>query len=60
MEWTDAAAAEEARKGNQQAFRVLVERHSHTIFRLAFPMTGNEQDVELYVYKHCRHRSNPS
>jgi RNA polymerase sigma-70 factor, ECF subfamily len=49
MEWTDAAAAEQARKGNQQAFRVLVERHSHTVFRLAFRMTGNEQDAEDLV-----------
>jgi RNA polymerase sigma-70 factor, ECF subfamily len=49
MEWTDSAAAEEARKGNQQAFRVLVERHSRSIFRLAFRMTGNEQDAEDMV-----------
>ncbi len=49
MEWTDAAAAEEARKGNQHAFRVLVERHSHSVFRLAFRMTGNEQDAEDVV-----------
>jgi RNA polymerase sigma-70 factor, ECF subfamily len=49
MEWTDAAAAEEARLGNQQAFRVLVERHSHALFRLAYRMTGNEQDAEDLV-----------
>ena len=49
MEWTDSAAAEEARKGDQQAFRVLVERHSHSVFRLAFRMTGNEQDAEDLV-----------
>ena len=49
MEWTDAAAADEARKGNQHAFRVLVERHSRSIFRLAFRMTGNEQDAEDLV-----------
>lgn len=49
MEWTDSAAAEEARRGNQHAFRVLVERHSHSIFRLAFRMTGNEQDAEDLV-----------
>ncbi len=49
MEWTDSAAADEARKGNQQAFRVLVERHSHSVFRLAFRMTGNEQDAEDLV-----------
>ncbi|MBV8811153.1 MAG: sigma-70 family RNA polymerase sigma factor [Acidobacteriaceae bacterium] len=49
MEWTDSAAADEARNGNQQAFRVLVERHSHSVFRLAFRMTGNEQDAEDMV-----------
>jgi RNA polymerase sigma-70 factor (ECF subfamily) len=49
MEWTDAAAAEEARKGNQHAFRVLVERHSHALFRLAYRMTGNQQDAEYLV-----------
>lgn len=49
MDWTDSAAADEARKGNQQAFRVLVERHSHAVFRLAFRMTGNEQDAEDMV-----------
>ena len=49
MEWTDSAAADEARRGNQQAFRVLVERHSHSIFRLAFRMTGNEHDAEDLV-----------
>jgi RNA polymerase sigma-70 factor (ECF subfamily) len=49
MEWTDAAAAEAARLGDQQAFRVLVERHSHALFRLAYRMTGNEQDAEDLV-----------
>ncbi len=49
MEWTDSAAAEEAHKGNQHAFRVLVERHSRPVFRLAFRMTGNEQDAEDVV-----------
>ena len=49
MEWTDSAAADEARKGNQHAFRVLVERHSKSVFRLAYRMTGNEQDAEDVV-----------
>lgn len=49
MEWTDLQAAGLARKGNQHAFRVLVERHSHCVFRLAFRMTGNEQDAEDVV-----------
>ena len=49
MEWTDLGAAEQARKGDQHAFRVLVERHSQSVFRLAFRMTGNEQDAEDLV-----------
>jgi RNA polymerase sigma-70 factor, ECF subfamily len=49
MDWTDQAAADEARKGNQLAFRVLVERHSRAVFRLAYRMTGNEQDAEDIV-----------
>jgi RNA polymerase sigma-70 factor (ECF subfamily) len=49
MEWTDAEAAREVRLGNQQAFRVLVERHSRVVFRLAYRMTGNEQDAEDLV-----------
>ncbi len=49
MEWTDSRAAEQARKGDQQAFRVLVERHSQSVFYLAFRMTGKEQDAEDLV-----------
>lgn len=49
MEWTDQAAAEEARKGNQHAFRVLVDRHSRQVFRLAYRMCGNQQDAEDLV-----------
>ena len=36
----------QVRAGNPDAFRVLVERHSRAIFRLAYRMTGNEQDAE--------------
>jgi RNA polymerase sigma-70 factor (ECF subfamily) len=46
MELTDAAAVEQVRAGNSDAFRVLVERHSRAVFRLAYRMTGNEQDAE--------------
>ena len=49
MEWTDLEAASLARKGNQHAFRVLVERHSRSAFRLAYRMTGNEEDAEDVV-----------
>ncbi len=49
MEWTDDRAATEARRGNQFAFRVLVERHSRAVFRVAYRMCGNEQDAEDLV-----------
>jgi RNA polymerase sigma-70 factor (ECF subfamily) len=34
---------------DSDAFRELVERHSRHVFRLAFRMTGNEQDAEDVV-----------
>ena len=49
MEQSDAAAVAQARAGNPDAFRVLVERHSHSVFRLAFRMTGNQHDAEDLV-----------
>jgi len=49
MEWSDEAAAARAKAGDADAFRVLVERHSRLLFRLAFRMTGNEQDAEDIV-----------
>jgi len=49
MELTDAAAVGRARTGDADAFRVLVERHSRSLFRLAFRMTGNQQDAEDVV-----------
>jgi len=49
MELTDAEAVGQARTGNADAFRVLVERHSRSLFRLAFRMTGNQQDAEDVV-----------
>ena len=49
MEFTDAAAVGRARTGDTDAFRVLVERHSRSLFRLAFRMTGNQQDAEDVV-----------
>jgi RNA polymerase sigma-70 factor, ECF subfamily len=45
----DAAAVAKARAGDREAFRLLVERHSHALFRLAFRMTGNEHDAEDVV-----------
>ena len=49
MENSDAAAVAQVRAGDSDAFRVLVERHSRSVFRLAFRMTGNEQDAEDLV-----------
>ena len=49
MELTDAAFVAKARAGDSDAYRVLVERHSRALFRLAFRMTGNESDAEDVV-----------
>jgi RNA polymerase sigma-70 factor (ECF subfamily) len=49
MEDQDGGAVERARSGDSDAFRLLVERHSRNVFRLAFRMTGNEQDAEDVV-----------
>ena len=49
MELTDASAVAKARSGDTDAFRMLVERHSRSLFRLAFRMTGNQQDAEDVV-----------
>jgi RNA polymerase sigma-70 factor, ECF subfamily len=49
MEWSDEAAAVRAKAGDTDAFRMLVERHGRPLFRLAFRMTGNEQDAEDVV-----------
>ncbi len=46
MEDSEAAAIEQVRAGDREAFRVLVEQHSRTVFRVAYRMTGNEQDAE--------------
>lgn len=45
----DDVALEQARNGNSDAFRVLVERHATAVFRLAWRMTGNETDAEDMV-----------
>ena len=45
----DADAVSRFRAGDEGAFRALVERHSRAVFRVAFRMTGNEQDAEDVV-----------
>ena len=45
----DQIAIDRARRGDRDAFRVLVDRHARALFRLAFRMTGNELDAEDIV-----------
>jgi RNA polymerase sigma-70 factor (ECF subfamily) len=61
MTHTDAAAVALARDGDSEAFRVLVERHSRAVYRIAHRMTGNPSDAEdvlqetlLRAYKQLR------
>jgi len=46
---SDALAVERTRAGERDAFRILVERHSQNVFRLAYRMTGNQHDAEEVV-----------
>ena len=49
MEMTDTAVVSRARTGDDDAFRLLVERHSNVIFRVAYRMTGNQHDADDVV-----------
>jgi RNA polymerase sigma-70 factor, ECF subfamily len=49
MEVDAGGLIERAQSGDSDAFRLLVEQHSRVVFRLAFRMTGNEQDAEDVV-----------
>jgi RNA polymerase sigma-70 factor (ECF subfamily) len=49
MEPTDRTFVARTRAGDADAYRVLVERHGRALFRLAFRMTGNQQDAEDVV-----------
>ena len=49
MEIREADALAQARRGDPEGFRVLVEQYSRPVFRLAFRMTGNEADAEEVV-----------
>ena len=39
----------QAKRGDAEAFRLLVEQHSRPIFRVAYRMTGNEHDADDVV-----------
>ena len=46
---SDAMAVERTLGGDRDAYRVLVERHSRTVYRMAYRMTGNAHDAEEVV-----------
>jgi RNA polymerase sigma-70 factor (ECF subfamily) len=49
MEESDPALVARALRGDEYAFQLLTERHSQSVFHLAYRMTGNEQDAEDIV-----------
>jgi RNA polymerase sigma-70 factor, ECF subfamily len=49
MEQAEHAAIAQVRSGDGSAFRLLVDRHSRNLFRLACRMTGNPQNAEDVV-----------
>ena len=61
MEISDAAVVAQVLAGDKEAFRLLVERHTRSIYSVAYRMTGNESDAEeilqetfLRAYKSLR------
>lgn len=46
MEVTDAAVVAQVLAGDRDAFRILVDRHSRSLFHLVYRMTANQQDTE--------------
>ena len=46
---TDATAVARTLAGERETYRVLVERHSNYVYRLAYRMTGNPHDAEEIV-----------
>ena len=49
MEFTDAAVVAQVLAGDKDAFRLLVGRHTRSIYSVAYRMTGNQQDAEEIV-----------
>jgi len=46
---SDAMAVERTLTGDRDAYRLLVERHSRTVYRMAYRMMGNAHDAEEVV-----------
>jgi len=49
MEVTDAAVVAQVLAGDQDAFRILVERHTRGIYTVIYRMTGTPQDTEEII-----------
>jgi RNA polymerase sigma-70 factor (ECF subfamily) len=49
MEISDAAVVAQVLAGDKEAFRLLVDRHTRSIYSVAYRMTGNQQDAEEIV-----------
>jgi RNA polymerase sigma-70 factor (ECF subfamily) len=49
MDRNDHAAIQAVLSGNKEAYGALVVRHSQSLFRVAFRITGNEADAEDVV-----------
>jgi RNA polymerase sigma-70 factor (ECF subfamily) len=49
MEVSDAAVVAQVLAGDKEAFRLLVDRHSRSIFHVIYRMIGNQQDAEELV-----------
>jgi RNA polymerase sigma-70 factor (ECF subfamily) len=49
MEISDEAAVDLTRRGDPDAFRILVSRHSRAVYRLAWRMIGNSHEAEDIV-----------
>src|SRR5262249_27143664 len=45
----DAVAVERTLGGDRDAYRILVERHSKNVYRLAYRVAGNSHDAEEMV-----------
>ncbi|MES1261000.1 MAG: sigma-70 family RNA polymerase sigma factor [Acidobacteriota bacterium] len=46
---SEEIAISRVKRGDRDAFRLLVEQHARAVFRLAYRMTGNEIDAEDMV-----------